>query len=154
MEYIEKEGKIFMSNLSLFLKKNKKVRTNTFYAATKSLCDDKGNALEWEIRPLTTSETEDIRTACTTEVQVTGKPGMYRPKLNTKLYMAKINAASIVFPDLNNKELQDSYGVMTPEDLLKEMIDNPSEYNALTEFIQKYNGFDETLDDKVEEAKN
>ena len=143
-----------MSNLSLFLKKNKKVRANTFYAATKSLCDENGKPLEWELKALTTNESEDIRTACTIEVQIPGKMGMYRPKLDTKMFMAKMIAACVVFPDLNNKELQDSYGVMTPEDLLKEMIDNPSEYNAFAEFVQNYNGLGESLEDKVEEAKN
>ena len=143
-----------MGNLSLFLKKNKKVRTNTFYAATKSLCDEQGNPLEWEIRPLSTSETEDIRTECTTEVPVTGKPGVYRPKINSQLYMAKLVASAVVFPDLYNKELQDSYGVKTPEELLKQMIDNPTEYNDFVEFITKFNGLTETMDEKVEEAKN
>ena len=143
-----------MGNLSLFLKKNKKVRTNTFYAATKSLCDEKGNPVEWEIKALTTKESEDIRSECTTEVPVNGKPGMVRPKVDTKAYIAKLIAACVVFPDLYNKELQDSYGVRTPEDLLKEMVDDPTEYNALAEFIQNFNGLDETLEEKVKEAKN
>lgn len=143
-----------MGNLSLFLKKNKKVRTNTFYAATKSLCDEKGNPVEWEIKALTTKESEDIRSECTTEVPVTGKPGMVRPKVDTKAYIAKLIAACVVFPDLYNKELQDSYGVRTPEDLLKEMVDDPTEYNALAEFIQNFNGLDESLEEKVKEAKN
>ena len=143
-----------MGNLSLFLKKNKKVRTNTFYAATKSLCDEKGNPLEWEIKALTTKESEDIRSECTTEVPVTGKPGMVRPKVDTKTYIAKLIAACVVFPDLYNKDLQDSYGVRTPEDLLKEMVDDPTEYNALAEFIQNFNGLDESLEEKVKEAKN
>lgn len=143
-----------MSNLSLFLKKNKKVRKNTFYAATKSLCDDKGNPLEWEIKALTTKESEDIRMECTIDVPVTGKPGMYRPKVDSKAYVAKLIAACVVFPDLYNKELQDSYGVTTPDDLLKEMIDDPSEYNDFAEFVQNYNGLNESINDKVEEAKN
>lgn len=143
-----------MSNLSLFLKKNKKVRTNTMYAATKSLCDEAGNPLEWEIKALTTRESEDIRDTCTIEVPVKGKPGMYRPKVDTKQYIAKLIASCVVFPDLYDKDLQDSYGVKTPEDLLKEMIDDPVEYNSLAEFVQHFNGITETLDEKVEEAKN
>ena len=143
-----------MSNLSLFLKKNKKVKTNTMYAATKSLCDDKGNPLEWEIKALTTRESEEIREACTLEVPMKGKPGMYRPKVDTKQYIAKLIASCVVFPDLYDKDLQDSYGVKTPEDLLKEMIDDPVEYNAFAEFVQHFNGMMETLDEKVEEAKN
>lgn len=143
-----------MGNLSLFLKKNKKVKENTQYAATKSLCDEKGEPLKWEIRPLTTTEAEDIRVLCTAEVPIPGKKGMYRPKVDSGVYIAKLIAASVVFPDLYNKELQDSYGVKTPEELLKEMVDNPGEYNAFAEFVQNYSGLDETLEDKREEAKN
>ena len=143
-----------MSNLSLFLKKNKKVRENAHYAATQSLCDENGKALDWEIKALTTTESENIRMECTTEVQIPGKVGMYRPKVDSNLYVAKLIAACVVFPDLYNKELQDSYGVRTPEDLQKQMIDNPVEYNALAEFVQNFNGLTESIDDKVEEAKN
>ena len=62
--------------------------------------------------------------------------------------------ASVVELNLNNKDLQDSYGVMTPEDLIKEMIDDPGEYNDFASFIQNFNSFTTTLDEKVEEAKN
>lgn len=143
-----------MSNLNLFLKKNKKIKENTTFAATKSLCDEKGNVLEWQIKPLTTKENEDIRESCTFEVQVKGKPNLFRPKVNTNLYIAKMIVASVVEPNLNNAELQDSYGVKKPEDLLKEMIDDPGEYNEFAAFIQKFNGFTTTMEDEVEEAKN
>ena len=54
----------------------------------------------------------------------------------------------------DSAELQDSYGVKTASDLLKEMVDDPAEYNNFVEFVQEYNGLDETMNDKVEEAKN
>ena len=143
-----------MGNLSLFLKKNKKVKANAFYAATKSLCDENGKPLEWEIRAITTAESEEIRSSCTTEVAVTGKKGMYRPKMDSSLYVAKLVAASVVFPDLYNKELQDSYGVTKPEELIKQMVDDPKEYNDLVDFIQNFSGLDESMEEKVDEAKN
>lgn len=142
-----------MSNFSRFMKQNKKVKENTTYAATKSLIDEKGNPLLWTIKSLTTKENDAIRDECTIEVPITGKMGAYRQKMNTSKYIAKLICASVVEPNLNDKELQDSYGVMTPEDLIKEMIDNPGEYNDLANFIQNYNGFS-TLEEKVEEAKN
>lgn len=143
-----------MSNLSLFLKKNKIQKENTTFPATKSLLDDQGNPLLWTIKPLTTKENEDIREACTFEVPVKGKPNMFRPKVNTNQYLAKMMVSSIVEPNLYNAELQDSYGVKTPEDLLKEMVNDPGEYNDLAAFIQQFNGFNTTMEDKVEEAKN
>lgn len=143
-----------MSNLDRFLKENKKEKKNTQYAATKSLVDEKGNPLLWEIKPLTTRDNDRLRDECTIEVQVVGKPNLYRPKLDTTKYLAKMIVASVVEPNLYDKTLQDSYGVKTPEDLIKEMIDDPGEYNQFASFIQNYNGFTATLDEKVEEAKN
>ena len=88
------------------------------------------------------------------DVPVKGKPNMYRPKLDTSKYIAKMLCACIVEPNLYDKELQDSYGVMTPEELLKEMIDDPGEYQDFASFVQDYNGFNTSFEEKVEEAKN
>lgn len=142
-----------MSALSAFLKKNKKARSNTKYAATKSLVDEAGKPLDWEVKPISTREDEEIRDDCTKEVPITGKPGMYRQKLDTSAYLSKILVASVVEPNLYSAELQDSYGVKTPEELVKEMVDDPGEYQDFVLFVQKYNGFTESLEDKVEEAK-
>ena len=142
-----------MSKLSLFLKKNKKQRENVKYVATKSLCDEIGNPLEWTIKPLTTSESEDIRESCTREVPIQGKPNMFRTTFNNRKYIAKLIASSVVEPNLYDKELQDSYGVMTPEELIVQMIDNPNEYNAFAEFITN-NIENNNINEVIVEAKN
>jgi hypothetical protein len=77
-----------MGNLAYFLKKNKKEKKNAFFAATKSLCDENGEPLKWEIKALSTKETEAIREKCTIDVPVTGKPGVMRPKVNSSKYVA------------------------------------------------------------------
>ena len=87
------------------------------------------------------------------DVPVTGKPNQYRQKIDTSKYMARMIVKSVVEPNLYSKELQDSYGVMTPEDLIKQMIDNPGEYSAFAQFIQEFNGFTD-INSKIEEAKN
>ena len=143
-----------MSNFNKFMKENKIKKSNTTYAATKSLVDENGKPLLWTIRAITTAENDIIREECTNDVQVTGKPNIFRPKINTPKYIAKMICAAIVEPNLNNKELQDSYGVMSAEDLLKEMIDNPGEYADLAAFVQEFNGFDVSFEEKVEKVKN
>lgn len=142
-----------MSNFSKFMKANKIKKENVMHPVTKSLCDEKGNPLMWEIRPITTKENENIRESCTIEVPMKGKPNAYRPKVDMGKYQAKLMCAAIVNPDLNNKDLQDSYGVMTPEDLLMEMVNDPAEYSDLMMFVQKISGF-KTLQEEVDEAKN
>ena len=142
-----------MSDLKLFLSQNKIKRENKKYAATKSICDAEGNPVEWEIRPLTSEEVERIRNDYTREVQVTGKPGQYRPKVDVNGMTRQMIVDSVVFPDLLSAELQDSYGVQTPQELLMEIMGNPGEYTDFSQFIQEINGFI-PLDTKVEEAKN
>lgn len=142
-----------MSGFSKFMKANKIQKENVMHPVTKSLVDEKGKPLMWEIKPITTKEDESIRESCTFEVPVKGKPNMFRPKVDMVKYQTKLMCAAVVMPDLNNKELQDSYGVMTPEDLLKEMIDNPAEYTDFGIFVQQISGF-KTLQEDIEEAKN
>ena len=141
-----------MSELSAFLKGNKKKRQNGYFPATKSLCDpETGEPLMWEIKPLTTKENEEIRDDCLTQRQTPN--GGFEMCLDPRKYLARITAACVVFPDLLNAELQDSYGVKTPEALLQEMIDDPDEYSTFTDYVYHYNGF-EDIEELKEQAKN
>ena len=143
-----------MSEFSRFMKTNKITKPNGRYAPTVTLLDENGKPLEWEFRPITSKENEELRDSCTIEVQVKGKPNLFRPKVKAADYVAKMIVASTVYPDLYDAKLQDSYGVKTPEDLLYAMVDNAGEYQEFTVLMQKYQGFTQSLDDKVEAAKN
>lgn len=143
-----------MSKFSRFMKNNKAVKENGFYHATKSLCDENGAPLEWEFRHISSKENEDIRESCTVEIPVAGRPNMYRPKFKTGSYIQKMIASSVVTPDLYDAELQDSYNVKTPEELLLAMVDDPGEYSELAAYVQKFQGFTDSFEDKVNEAKN
>ncbi len=143
-----------MSEFSRFMKANKMVKENEKHIVTESLRDENGKPLEWELRHISSKENEEIREQCTIDVPVTGKPNVYRPRLKSAEYIRKMIAASIEYPDLYDAQLQDSYGVMTPEDLLLEMVDDPGEYNMLAEYVQKFQGFQSSFQEKVDEAKN
>lgn len=143
-----------MSSFSQFMRSNKKVKENVTYAVTKSIVDENGNPVPWTLRPISSKLNEELRGECTTEIPISGKRGMYRQKVNVEKYIQKLLVASCVEPDLYNEELQQSYGVQTPEDLLLAMVDAPGEYSDFVEFVQKYNGFDTSLEDKITEVKN
>ena len=116
--------------------------------------DENGKPAEFTIKAISTRENEEIRNSCTYEVPVKGKPGVFRNKVNTNEYIAKMISACVVEPSLFDIDLQNSYGVSKPEELIKEMIDNPAEYDDFAVFVQSYNGFDISLSEKVEQAKN
>lgn len=134
-----------MYDLEMFLKENKIQRQNRTLAVTESLRDNEGKPVEWELKPVSTRENEEIRQSC----MIKGEKGYV---LNTSLYIARLVACSVVKPDLFNAKLQDSYGVLTPEDLVREMVDNPMEYSRLVEAVEELNGFT-AVEDKIQQAK-
>lgn len=142
-----------MSNVTRFLLANKIKTENLKYVASKSFVDEEGNPLEWEIRKVTAEEDDALRADCTKRVAVNVKRGQYRDDFDADKYIAKLCVACTVEPNLNVAELQDSYGVKTPESLLRRMLDS-GEYTEYKSIVLTHNGFDVGMDDKVEEAKN
>jgi hypothetical protein len=61
--------------------------------------------------------------------------------------------ACTVYPDLNNVELQESYGVMGAEALLKKML-LPGEYTDYKAKVMEVNGYDMSMEELVDDAKN
>lgn len=141
-------------NLKLFLKENKKPLAVKTYAPTKSIVDAKGRPVEWTFKAISEEVLEELREQCTKNVQVPGKPGQYVPKINTNKLARMMIVRCVVDPDLQNAELQDSYGVNNPEALLAALVDLPGEYANLQNFVSDLCGFDIPMEDKVEEAKN
>lgn len=143
-----------MSKFAQFMKQNKVQKENECFAPTTSLIGSDGTPLRWEFKHISSKENEVLRDSCTMEVQVKGKPNLFRPKLDSSAYMAKMIVAATVYPDLYDAELQDSYGVKTPEDLLYALVDDAGEYQEFSAWMQKFQGFTKGLDEKVDEAKN
>lgn len=135
-----------MNDLSMFLKENKRERKNVFYCACEEFRDSDGNAVEWEIKPISTKDEEIIR-----EESMELCDGRYR--LNVSKYIENMLVEAVVFPNLYDAQLQDSYGVKAPSALLKEILDKPGDYSRLARFVQDLNGF-KSLREDIEEAKN
>lgn len=117
---------------------------------------ENGKPVEWEIRALTSTEDDELRKTCTKLKPAPGKAGnrgQMVPTLDSTKYMNTLVATCVVYPDLENAALQDSWKVKSPVALLQKML-TPGELSELAFEVQTLCGFDVTLDDKVEQAKN
>ena len=56
-----------MSNLSAFLKQNRKEVKNVKFVASERFADENGNPIEWEIKPISSKKADMIREECTTQ---------------------------------------------------------------------------------------
>lgn len=138
-------------NLKAFLKENVEIIDKVEYVASTRIKDENGKPVAWHMRTLSNKET-DLWKKDYTKVTI-GKRGIRTEEFNNDEFVNKCLVESITYPDLNNKELQNSYGVMSGGELLLEIL-NPGEYIRLIEKMNEINGFDVTFDDKVEGAKN
>lgn len=143
-----------MSNLTAFLAQNALKPENEKVVVSKRFVDpETEKPIKWEVAAITSEEDDQLRKENTKRMPVPGKKGMMMPETNYTAYLAALAVKCTVFPNLHEAELQNSYGVMSAQELLKKML-LPGEYDEYLATIQKINGFDVGMDELVEEAKN
>lgn len=141
-----------MSDFSVFMAGNVATDEIVKYVATKRI-KNKGKPVEWELKPVSSSLDEAIRKECTKKVPIVGKRGQYNQETDTDKYIGKLCVACTVYPNLNDAELQDSYGVKSGDELLKKML-LPGEYTEYKAKVMEVNGYDMSMEELVDEAKN
>ncbi len=97
-----------------------------------------GQALAWRLRPVTAEDMQKLFAARTGE----GAGGV----------LLRLLTQSVVYPDLQDAALQDSYCVMGAENLLLRML-SPGEYRVLLQAFERQN-LRPGMSELIEEAKN
>ena len=141
-----------MSDFSIFMAGNAQKAETVKYVASKRF-GTKGKPVEWELKAIDSDLDEAIRKECTKKVPVAGKRGQYTQETDTDKYIAKMCVACTVYPNLNDAELQDSYGVKSGDALLRKML-LPGEYTEYKAKVMEVNGYDMSMEELVDEAKN
>ena len=141
-----------MSDFSIFMAGNANQAESVKYVASKRFAVD-GTPVEWEIKPIDSDLDEALRKECTKRVPIVGKRGQYNQETDTDKYIAKMCVACTVYPNLNDAELQNSYGVKDGMSLLKKLL-LPGEYTEYKAKVMEVNGYDMSMDELVDEAKN
>lgn len=140
-----------MKTLRAFMKGETKNKENIKIVVSERFQDENGEAVEWEVRAISSNEDEEIRKSCIKKLK--GQKNGKTEDFDSYLYMLKVACASTVFPDLKDKELQDSYSVYSDTDLLKELL-LAGELNSYLEVVEKINGYTKALSEKIDEIKN
>jgi hypothetical protein len=140
-----------MNNLQAFFAQNAAVSGTEEFVVSNRFKDKDGNPIPWKLRTISEAENEEIRKTATRYVK--GKGGQRLPETSPEEYLAKVAVASVVYPDLKDAELQKTYNVMGAEALIRTML-LAGEYAALIGKVQEFNGFDQDINDLVDDVKN
>jgi len=140
-----------MNDLSMFFAGNAIASEPEAIVVSERFKDKDGKPMLWLLRPISEEMNEQLRLSSTKRVP--GKKGVMVPETNIPEYLAKLAAACIEFPNLNDAELQSSYGVRGTDILIRKMLLS-GEYAALLEKVQQLNGFDQNVNELSDEVKN
>lgn len=132
-------------NLNVFFKENNTKIENVEYVVSNRFKDNKGNPIKWKIKILSTGEMNNLREHYTTQKLT---KGILVPTIDNNNYMKAFITKCIVYPNLNDKALQDSYNVYEPYELLEEML-TVGEFNNLVGYITDLHDYNaqEVVDD-------
>lgn len=141
-----------MSTFNDFFAENIEQKPNIKYVASTRIKNRAtGKPHEWEIRCLSQDENKTVIKE-STKIKPK-KDGSTVKEVDQALYIEKLVIASVVFPNLKDAALQDSYHVVGAENVLTKML-TPGEYSDLSAAVLKHNDVEVDINALVEEAKN
>lgn len=136
-------------NLQMFLSTNAKKIDRAKICPSDRFLDGE-NKVYWEIACITAYENNLIKSACVKEIK--NSKGMISTYFDSNLYQSRLTARCVTYPNLNDINLQNSYGVCSAEDLVCTML-SPGEFEKLSTKVLEVNGF-KSESELVETAKN
>lgn len=141
------------SELKAFFKENTSVEATDEIVVSNRFKNKNGEPIKFKIRSITQDENDLITRQCEKKHKDV-RTGQYVIESDRRLYILKLIVNSTVFPDFNNAELQNNYGVPgQPEKLVAKML-TPGEYTNLLNAINAINGFNDDINEDIEDAKN
>lgn len=138
--------------LSAFFKENEIVKEPVKYVASKRYIGVDGKPIEWELRALTNDEIETLQKWCTKKVPVKGTRD-YQTVFDRERFTTEFTLKSIVFPNLDDAELQTNRGVVGAAALLKDLL-TPGELADLYLAASEASDFQTGMGDKIKAVKN
>lgn len=139
-----------IKNMSLngFFKSNAKSLPDVKVVVSERFTNEDGTPIEWVLHPISTKKVEEITKRNT---KTTIKNGKKESIVNEENLNAELLEAVVLYPSLNDAELQDSYGVSSANELLSVML-YPGETQVLTNALQEVMAGTKAND--IDELKN
>lgn len=119
-------------SLNGFFKSNVKTLPDLRVVVSERFTNEDGTPIEWVLHPISTRRVEEITKR---NSRTTIKNGKKETTVNEENLNAELLEEVVLFPRLNDAELQDSYGVTSVNELLSVML-YPGETQVLTKALQ------------------
>ncbi|WP_288864219.1 phage tail assembly chaperone [uncultured Megasphaera sp.] len=140
-------------SLSGFMREDFLKKEVVTYIASKKFKDEQGEPISWEIQVLSNKEVQKIIDRNTKLSPMNGAVKQYKKELNSERVYLEMALKAIIYPNLNDEQLQRFYGTIGAEDTLKAML-NPGELTDLMLAVQEACGYNVGMKEEIKHVKN
>lgn len=142
-------------NLSAFFAQNAEQPKEVVKEISSRFKNKDGEPIPFVFKAITPAKDTEIQNKSIIKKPILQGPkkGQFNQEFDAIKYQLLMTIESIVFPNLKDVELQNSYGVMGEEELYNAML-LPAESVKAYEAAQKANGYEHEMKDLVEDVKN
>ncbi len=121
---------------------------------SKRFKDKKGNVIPFRFKPITTTRIDELEKLHTVPIYSGSRRRKTGEKVDQSRFIAHIAVESTIYPNFKSAELRKAYGEQDPIEIAKKMLHVGGEYSEWLQVANEINGFDDSLEDLEETAKN
>lgn len=154
VEHKEMELSQVVDDLSFFLPENMEETEEVARPVSRRFKDKEGKVIPFRFKAISTARVEEIEKLCMEPVYTGSRKKKIGEKLNNARYMALIAVETTLYPNFRSAELRKAYKQQDPIEVAKKMLHVAGEYAEWLHAANEINGFDDTLEDLEEAAKN
>lgn len=146
------ENKTKVHDLSFFLPNVVEEAEEVTAPISKRITDKEGNIVPFVFKAIPTERIDALEKECTTFKNVKGQGRV--KDVDMQRYYARIAIETTVYPNFRSKELREAYKTEDAVEVAKKILSVGGEFNNFIAKAMEVNGFDDTIEDLEEAAKN
>lgn len=152
------EGEVELSeevnDLSFFLPSAAEEVEEVERLVSKRFKDGKGKLIPFRFKPITTSRIDELEKFHTEPIYKGSRRRKVGEQVNQSRFMASIAVESTIYPNFKAADLRKAYGEQDPIEVAKKMLHVGGEYSTWLQIANEINGFDDSIEELEEAAKN
>lgn len=121
---------------------------------SKRFKNKKGELIPFRFKPITTTRIDELEKLHTVPIYSGSRRRKTGEKVDQSRFIAHIAVESTIYPNFKSAELRKAYGEQDPIEIAKKMLHVGGEYSEWLQVANEINGFDDSLEDLEETAKN
>lgn len=121
---------------------------------SKRFKNKKGDLIKFRFKPIPTTRIDELEKQHTVPVYSGSRRKRTGEKLDQSRFMASIAVESTIYPDFKSADLRKAYGEQDPIEVAKKMLHVGGEYGEWLNIANEVNGFDDSIEELEEAAKN